>query len=169
MEVQEQEVFDMFRPMAKPRAHQQIPEEECIRILKEQKRGILCVLGDDDYPYGTPTNHFYSEEDGKIYFHSNKKGHKVDAMKKHDKVCFVCYDEGFVKEGDWALNIKSVIVFGRVEFIEDTETIIKVMTDLSHKFTDDEEYIAKEMKTAAGTLLFAIKPEHMTGKLVNES
>ena len=159
----------MFRPMAKPRAHQQIPEEECIRILKEQKRGILCVLGDDDYPYGTPTNHFYSEEDGKIYFHSNKKGHKVDAMKKHDKVCFVCYDEGFVKEGDWALNIKSVVVFGRVEFIEDTDTIVKVMTDLSHKFTDDEEYIAKEMKTAAGTLLFAITPEHMTGKLVNES
>ena len=159
----------MFRPMAKPRAHQQIPEEECIRILKEQKRGILCVLGDDDYPYGTPTNHFYSEKDGKIYFHSNKKGHKVDAMKKHDKVCFVCYDEGFVKEGDWALNIKSVVVFGRVEFIEDTDTIVKVMTDLSHKFTDDEEYIAKEMKTAAGTLLFAITPEHMTGKLVNES
>ena len=159
----------MFRPMAKPRAHQQIPEEECIRILKEQKRGILCVLGDDDYPYGTPTNHFYSEEDGKIYFHSNKKGHKVDAMKKHYKVCFVCYDEGFVKEGDWALNIKSVVVFGRVEFIEDTDTIVKVMTDLSHKFTDDEEYIAKEMKTAAGTLLFAITPEHMTGKLVNES
>ena len=162
----------MFRPMAKPRAHQQIPEEECIRILKEQKRVILCVLGDDDYPYGTPTNHFYCEEDGKIYFHSNKKGHKVDAMKKHDKVCFVCYDEGFVKEGDWALNIKSVIVFGRVEFIdyeEDPERFTRVMTDLSHKFTDDEEYIAREMKTAAGTLLFAIRPEHMTGKLVNES
>ena len=162
----------MFRPMAKPRAHQQISEEECVRILKEQKRGILCVLGDDDYPYGTPTNHFYCDEDGKLYFHSNKKGHKVDAMKNHDKVCFVCYDEGFKKEGDWALNIKSVVVFGRVEFIdydEDPERFIRVMTDLSHKFTDDEEYIAKEMKTAAGTLLFAIKPEHMTGKLVNES
>ena len=159
----------MFRPMAKPRAKQQISDEECIRILKEQKRGILCVLGDDDYPYGTPTNHFYCEEDGKIYFHSNKNGHKVDAMKKHDKVCFVCYDEGYKKEGDWALNIKSVVVFGRVEFIEDTDTIVRIMTDLSHKFTDDEEYIAKEMKTAGGTLLFAIRPEHMTGKLVNES
>ena len=159
----------MFRPMAKPRAKQQISDEECIRILKEQKRGILCVLGDDDYPYGTPTNHFYCEEDGKLYFHSNKSGHKVDAMKKHDKVCFVCYDEGFKKEGDWALNIKSVVVFGRVEFIEDTDTIVRIMTDLSHKFTDDEEYIAKEMKTAGGTLLFAIDPEHMTGKLVNES
>ena len=159
----------MFRPMAKPRARQQISEEECIRILKEQKRGVLCVLGDDDYPYGTPTNHFYCEEDGRIYFHSNKKGHKVDAMKKHDKICFVVYDEGFKKEGDWALNIKSVVVFGRVEFIEDEPTIVRIMTDLCHKFTDDEAYIAKEMKTAGGTLLFALVPEHMTGKLVNES
>ena len=159
----------MFRPMAKPRAKQQISDEECIQVLKEAKRGILCVLGDDEYPYGTPTNHFYNEEDGKIYFHSNKKGHKVDAMKNHDKVSFVVMDEGFRKEGDWALNIKSVIVFGRVEFIDDQETIVKVMTDLCHKFTDDEAYIAKEMKGAPGTLLFAIKPEHMTGKIVNES
>lgn len=159
----------MFRPMAAPRAKQQISEEECIQVLKEQKRGILCVLGDDDYPYGTPTNHFYNEADGKIYFHSNKKGHKVDAMKKHDKICFVCYDEGFKKEGDWALNIKSVIVFGKVEFIEDREKIADIMTQLSHKFTDDEAYIAKEMKSLPGTLLFALNPEHMTGKLVNES
>ena len=159
----------MFIPMAAARARQQISQEECIRILKEQKRGILCVLGDDAYPYGTPTNHFYCEEDGKIYFHSNKKGHKVDAMKNHDKISFVVYDEGFRKEGDWALNITSVIVFGRVEFIEDADTVVRVMTDLCHKFTDDEAYIAKEMKTAPGTLLFALVPEHMTGKLVNES
>ena len=157
----------MFRSMA--RIREQIPDEECVEILKTRLRGVLSLLGDDDYPYGTPTNHFYNEEDGKIYFHSNKKGHKVDAMKKHDKICFVCYDEGFKKEGDWALNIKSVIVFGKVEFIEDRETIIDVMTKLSHKFTDDEAYIAKEMKSAPGTLLFALTPEHMTGKLVNES
>ena len=159
----------MFRPMAKARAKQQISEEECIRILKEQKRGILSVIGDDGYPYSTPANHYYCEEDGRIYFHSNKKGHKVDAMKACDKVCFCVCDDGFIKEGDWALNITSVVVFGRVEFVEDMDTIVRVMTDLSHKFTDDEEYIAKEMKTAGGTLVFAIRPEHMTGKLVNES
>ena len=159
----------MFRSMAKAREKQQIAQDECIRILKEQKRGILCVLGDEDYPYGTPANHFYCEEDGKLYFHSNKAGHKVDAMKKHDKISFVCYDEGFQKEGDWALNIRSVIVFGRVEFIEDQDTVVRVMTDLSRKFTDDEAYIAKEMKLAKGTLVFALVPEHMTGKLVNEA
>ena len=45
----------MFRKMA--RIREQIPNEECIEILKTQLRGVLSVLGDDDYPYGFPINH----------------------------------------------------------------------------------------------------------------
>lgn len=157
----------MFRSMV--RSRQQLSEEECIRILKEQPRGVLSVLGDDDYPYGMPITHFYDEEDGRIYFHGSRKGHKTDSMKKHDKVSFCVYDEGFRKEGDWALNIKSVIVFGRAEFVEDRETIERVMRALCRKFTDDEGYFEREMKGIPGMNLIAIVPEHMTGKLVNES
>ena len=44
----------MFRKML--RYKQQIPQEECIEILKKEPRGVLSVLGDDDYPYGMPIN-----------------------------------------------------------------------------------------------------------------
>ena len=54
----------MFREMM--RIKQQLQESECIEILKNEKRGVLSVLGDDGYPYGMPMNHFYCEEDGKI-------------------------------------------------------------------------------------------------------
>lgn len=152
------------------RSKQQLSDDECKEILKNELRGVLSVLGDNDYPYGMPINHYYCEEDGKIYFHSGKKGHKVDAMKRHPKASFCVYDQGFKKEGDWALNIKSVIVFGRIEFIEDREEIYRIARDLSHKFTDDEEYIDHEIKhSGPGTLMFALVPEYMTGKLVNES
>lgn len=157
-----------FREMMRNR--QQLPQEECIRILKEELRGVLSVLGDDDYPYGMPMNHFYCEEDGKIYFHSGKKGHRTDAMRRHDKASFCVFDSGFRKEGEWALNIKSVIVFGRIEFIEDQEVINQIAEKLSHKFTNDDTYIQEEIKRSGpATLLFALVPEHMTGKLVNES
>ena len=73
----------MFRKMA--RIREQIPEEECVEILKTQLRGVLSLLGDDDYPYGIPINHYYCEEDGKIYFHSGRTGHKVDAMLRDPK------------------------------------------------------------------------------------
>ena len=158
----------MFREML--RKKQQLPEEECSEILKNELRGILSVIGDDDYPYGMPINHFYCEEDGKIYFHSGRKGHKIDAMKRHDKASFCVYDQGFRREGEWALNIRSVIVFGRIEFIEDREKIYEIARRLSHKFTDDEEYIEREIvRSGPGTLMFALVPEHMTGKLVNEA
>ena len=48
---------------------------------KKEPRGVLSVLGDDDYLYGMPLNHYYCEEDGKIYFHGGKSGHKIDSKK----------------------------------------------------------------------------------------
>ena len=158
----------MFRELV--RKKQQLSNEECVRILKEELRGVLSVQGDDGYPYGLPINHYYNEDDGCLYFHSGKTGHKIDAIRRNDKASFCVYDQGFRKEGAWALNIKSVIVFGRVEIIEDKETIYDMARKLSHKFTRDEAYIEKEI-THSGprTLMFRLVPEHMTGKLVNES
>lgn len=158
----------MFREMR--RSKQQISREECIEILKNEPRGVLSVLGDDGYPYGMPINHFYNEEDGRLYFHSGMKGHKVDAIERCDKASYCVYDGGYRKEGEWALNIRSVIVFGRIEIISDREKIYDIARRLSHKFTNDEEYIEREIKhSGPRTLMFALVPEHMTGKLVNEA
>ncbi|MCR5783529.1 MAG: pyridoxamine 5'-phosphate oxidase family protein, partial [Clostridia bacterium] len=158
----------MFRAMV--RKKQQLPEGECIDILKSQLRGVLPVLGDCDYPYGMPLNHYYNEQDGKLYFHGGKQGHKIDAVRRHDKASFCVYDEGFRRDGEWALNIRSVIVFGRIEFIEDRETVCRISEELSRKFTDDDEYIRREIeRSGPGTLMFALVPEHISGKIVNEA
>ena len=158
----------MFREIT--RYKQAISREECIEILKKEPRGVLSVLGDDDYPYGLPINHYYNEEDGKLYFHSGQKGHKIDAIKAHDKASFCVYDQGFRREGEWALNIRSVIVFGRIEIIEDREKVSEICRLLSYRFTDDEAYIDHEIEhSGPGTMMFALVPEHMTGKLVNEA
>ena len=158
----------MFRKMA--RANKAISQEECVAILKTELRGVLSVLGDEGYPYGVPINHYYCEEDGHIYFHSGRAGHKIDAMKACDKASFCVYDQGFRREGEWALNIKSVIVFGRLRIVEDHEKAIEISRRLSYKFTQDEDYIDQEIaRSGPGVLCFELIPEHMTGKLVNES
>lgn len=158
----------MFRAMR--RWKQQISQEECIEVLKSQPRGVLSVLGDDGYPYGMPLTHWYDEESGKIYFHGAKAGHKIDAIKNCDKVSFCVYDEGYREGDDWPLHIRSVIIFGRIRFVEDPGRIAEMCTKLCHKFTDDEEYIQKELtQFAAGVLCLELTPEHMTGKLVKES
>ena len=81
----------------------------------------MSVIGDEGYPYGMPLNHWYCEEDGKLYFHGGMKGHRIDAVERCDKVSFCVYDEGYKKEGEWALNINSVIVFGRIAKVTDEE------------------------------------------------
>lgn len=158
----------MFREMR--RFKQQISEDECIHILKEEPRGVLSMLGDDGYPYGIPISHYYCEEDGKIYFHGAKVGHKIDAIKAYDKASFCVYNKGYRKEGEWALNIKSVVIFGRIRLVEDEEKSRMICTRLCRKFTDDEEYLRKELENAFPRVqCLEMTIEHMTGKLVNES
>ena len=158
----------MFRKMR--RFKQQLTDAECIEVLKSTKRGILSVLGDDGYPYGMPLSHWYNEENGKIYFHGANTGHKIDALKACDKVSFCVMDEGYTEGDDWALNIRSVIVFGKVRFMEDPKEIEDFLVKLCAKFTDDPEYAAKELANENATLLcLELTPDHMTGKLVNES
>ena len=141
----------MFREMN--RRKQQLSQAECIEILKNERRGVPSAIGDD----------------GCLYFHSGRKGHRNDAMARCDKASFCVYDRGFVKPGDWALNIRSVIAFGRLEIVEDHERALEITRKLSRKFTTDEAYIDDEVRRSGpGVLVFRLIPEHMTGKLVNE-
>lgn len=156
----------MFRKMR--RFRQQITEEECIEILKSEPRGVLAVHGEDGYPYALPIDFLY--DDGKIYFHCAKEGHKVDALKKDERVSFCVYDQGFRKEGDWALNIKSVILFGKIRFIEDREETIALVRKLGLKYYPTPEGVEEEISKAGSRVqMLELTIDHMTGKLVNES
>lgn len=158
----------MFREVA--RKKQRLSEDRIREILKTEKRGVLSVMGDQGYPYGMPMNFWYNEENGKLYFHSGKAGHKVDAMAQNAKVSFCVYDSGYRKEGEWALNISSVIVFGKMSLVEDFDRAMDICRSFSLKYTPDLEYIEEEIrKCGRATLCYELSPEHITGKLVNES
>ena len=158
----------MFREVT--RKKQALPMEKIIEILDAEKRGVLSVLGDDGYPYGMPMNYWYNKENGYLYFHSGKKGHKVEALAANNKVSFCVYDSGYKNEGEWALNISSVIVFGRVHIVENHEDAMRICKEMSLKYTPDLAYIEEEIqKFGDATLCYELRPEHMTGKIVNES
>ena len=158
----------MFRKMR--RFKQQISKEECAQILREQPRGVLSMIGDDGYPYGIPLDHWYCEEDNRLYFHCAKVGHKIDAISACDKVSYCVVGEGTHKDGDWAKTYRSVIVFGRVRLLDDYGEAMDVVRRLSLQFTDDTDYIEHEIEQYGGdTLVFALIPEHMTGKTIREA
>ncbi len=156
----------MFREIA--RKKQALSDAECIEILKAELRGVLAVLGDDDYPYAVPINFYYDEAAHKIYFHSGKEGHKMDAVKKHTKVSFCVYDKGKRRENHWSLDIRSVIVFGKIKPVENWS--YDMMRAFCKKFTQDTDYIESEIaQYAKNTVVLELEIEHMTGKIINEA
>jgi nitroimidazol reductase NimA-like FMN-containing flavoprotein (pyridoxamine 5'-phosphate oxidase superfamily) len=158
----------MFRELT--RKAKQISEKECLAILSQETRGVLSVNGDNGYPYGMPMNHLYHAEDGCLYFHCGRGGHRIDAIQKSDRASFCVVEQGSREEGDWAYRVRSVIVFGRIEILDDYDTVCRITDKLSRKFTRDTSYIQNEIaQYAKATLLLKLTPEHICGKLVKES
>ena len=156
----------MFRELT--RNKQKLSMEECREILKQEVRGVLAVNGDGGYPYALPINFYFDEESNKIYFHSGKVGHKIDAITNSDKASFCVYDKGYHEHGHWSLNIKSVIIFGRIHAVDDWSD--ELMMNFCKRFTDDANYIYNEIeKYGSNTIVLCLEIEHMTGKLVNEA
>lgn len=155
----------MFRKMR--RKSQELSEEECIAILKNEPRGVLALMGDYDYPYALPMSHVYV--DGKIYFHGAMKGHKHDAINKFDKVSYCVMNEGVKNEDGWSYTFKSVIVFGRMKIISDEMEKIDKLTHLGDKFFPTHQDTVDEIsRLLSKTEVFEITIEHMSGKIVQE-
>ena len=81
----------MTREMQK--AERELPLKRVMELIEKGDQGILCVNGDDGYPYAIPTHYIYMND--AIYIHSAKIGYKVEALGKDTKVCFtsVLYSE----------------------------------------------------------------------------
>lgn len=155
----------MFRPMR--RIKQQLSQEECEQVLTSEQRGVLSVHGEDGYPYGVPMDYLY--EQGKIYFHGAKVGHKIDAIKADNRVSFTVFDQGVPVEGKVGPNVRSVIVFGRISLLETTPETLEIARRLGEKY-DPSGYVEDELRrTAERIQLLELAIDHMTGKRVNES
>lgn len=157
----------MFRPMR--RKNQELSKDECIKLLKMTKRASIALIGDDDYPYSLPINYYYDEETNAIYFHSAKEGHKVDSIKKNNKISFSIIGEEKLDEGNYFYFVKSVIIFGKAEIVLNEDDRFKFLKIFGMKYFPSEEYTLEELKNSmARALLIKINIEHMTGKLVHE-
>jgi nitroimidazol reductase NimA-like FMN-containing flavoprotein (pyridoxamine 5'-phosphate oxidase superfamily) len=92
----------------------------CARI---GRIGLISKEG----PYIVPVGFGYS--DGKIFFHTCREGLKMEAMRSNPNVCFEV-DES-ISDGSLA---KSVIIWGRVEVIEEKERMIPYLQKLIEKY-----------------------------------
>jgi len=151
-----------FRPMRRKR--QELPQEECVKILENATAGVLCVLGDGGYPYGVPISYVY--HDGAIFFHSAVTGHKVDAIRAEDKCSFTVIEQDEIHPDEYTSYFRSVIVFGRIHIIEDEQDKLAALRLLGERYNPgDHAGLQHEIdKSFNHLLMLRLDIEHLSGK-----
>jgi len=152
----------MFREMR--RKKQNLSFEDCVEILNLGTSGVLAVSGDNDYPYAVPISYVYN--DSKIFFHCAKTGHKLDAIKRNEKVSFCVIDEDNVVPEEYTTYFRSVIVFGKARILEDKADKRATIEILANKYSPDHEQGRLQEVDREFNLLCLIELtiDHMTGK-----
>ena len=157
----------MFREMR--RKKKEITAAAAKHLLTIERRGVLAVNGDDGYPYAIPVNYLYCEDEGKIYFHGSRVGHKVDAIKRSDKICFTVFGNESVRDEAWAPYVQSAVIFGRCKLIADQDIAISLVRKLAAKYYPDARLVEEEVAASGRAVqMFEITIEHISGKEIQE-
>lgn len=166
-----QEGKGMFREMR--RKKKILSEEEAIRILNKGTSGVLALSGDDGYPYALPISYVYA--DSRLYFHSAKTGHKIDAIQKCRKASFCVVEQDLVVPEKYTTFYRSVIAFGSILILEEESEIQNAIELLAVKYhpTDTETGRQAVIRRDYDRLcMIEMTIEHLSGKeaveLVNE-
>lgn len=121
----------MFREMR--RKKQELSYEECISVLNKCTSGVLAVEGDDGYPYTVPLSYYLNGDE--LYFHCAKIGHKLDSIKRNNKVSFCVIDKDEIIPEKFTTHYRSVIVFGKAKIVEYEKECKDILMTLVEKNT----------------------------------
>lgn len=146
------------------RFRQQLTQSECEAILSNATSGTLALLGDNGYPYAVPISYVYA--DGKLYFHSARTGHKVDAISQYDKASFCVIAADDVHPSEFTTYFRSVIAFGKIQIIESESERMSAASLLGTRYNPgDDVGLHKELeKGLSHMLILRLDIEHLTGK-----
>lgn len=153
----------MFREMR--RKKQALPPEECAAVLRRGTSGVLALEGDCGYPYAVPISYVYDGE--KLYFHSARAGHKLDAIRHNPKASFCVIDQDQVVPEEYTTYFRSVVVFGRMRVLEDEQEKRKAIEKLAIKYAPKDspencrEAIDREWEPLC---MLEMTVEHLSGK-----
>ena len=145
------------------RQDKKLDNAEALRILESGQYGILSTIGSSGYAYGVPI--CYTYDNGCIYFHCAKEGHKLENIKHNNKVSFCVVGNSTLLPQSFSMNYESVIAFGKARevFKDEKRTALEAIVA---KYSPDYkiegfEYIRN---SSDDTRLFKIEIEHMSGK-----
>lgn len=153
----------MFREMR--RKKQMLSTEECIHILEEGTSGVLALSGDGGYPYAVPISYVYAGS--KLYFHSAKSGHKLDAIGNCSKASFCVIAQDKIIPEKYTTHYRSVIAFGQIRILDDDREKKAAIEALALKYSPGESSESRQdaiTQSWPSLCLIELSVEHLSGK-----
>ncbi|HCG03663.1 MAG TPA: pyridoxamine 5'-phosphate oxidase [Desulfovibrio sp.] len=142
----------------------EVTDAEAIWAAVAASPWMTMALCDGDEPYAVPLS--FGVADGAIYFHSSRKGHKVELLRRGGTACcsFVPYAEVVRPEDGsgckYSMRFMSVLAWGRPEELHDPAAVaVAVRALLSAVQAPD----APVNEDAVGrTAFFRLVPDRVT-------
>jgi len=135
-------------------------------VIRKCQSCSIAMVDPEGKPYVIPMNFGYDGE--YVFFHGSATGKKVDVLKNRADVCIsfsTDHELRYVNEEvacSWSMRYRSVIVYGKAEFVEDPEERINCLNIIMAHYTDRKfEYNAPAIREV---MVFKVRVEKMEGR-----
>lgn len=141
-------------------------EHELLAVIEKADSCVMAMVGSDLLPYAIPMNFGYHQQT--VYLHTAKEGKKVNTLKQNPSVCLVFSVDHVLRYQNeevacsWSMKYRSVLIYGKVEFIEDVNERIEAMNYIMQKYAGkDFKY---SMPAIRDVLPFKVVIEKIEGR-----
>ena len=142
---------------------------------REQQEDVIlrcqvCNVGmadENNHPYVLPFNFAYS--DGVLYLHSAPEGKKNDVLRHNPQVCVSfstdhqLYHQNKEVACSYSMRYRSVLLYGKVEVIEDLETKEQILNKIMAQYTKKENF-SYSHPALKNVQVFKVEAEKMDGR-----
>jgi nitroimidazol reductase NimA-like FMN-containing flavoprotein (pyridoxamine 5'-phosphate oxidase superfamily) len=103
------------------RKEKEITDSVVLNEIVKQGKYVMIAMCREKEPYIVTLNYGYDENKNALYFHCSLKGLKLDFIKHNPAVCATVIEDRGYKMGDCSQAYRSVVLWGKMHIIEDSE------------------------------------------------
>ena len=126
----------------------------------------MSMVGPAHEPYVLPMNFGYL--DGIVYLHSSQDGRKMDILRQNPKVVLAFSTDYILRFQNeevacsYSMKYRSILIYGQVEFIEDTDAKKEAMNVIMRQYTGKD--FPYNMPAIREVCLYKVIPSEVTGR-----
>jgi uncharacterized protein len=117
-------------------------KKELVDVIQRSQSCHLSMVDLEGKPYVIPMNFGY--RDDVIYLHGAQHGKKIDILQRHPEVCINFTTDHMLRYQNetvacsWSMKYRSVLCYGRAEFIMEPEAKIAAFRIVMSQYTKGE-------------------------------